>query len=140
MDVSETLRDRLKAALRELDRHGDVKSKRAQLEEVFDEVEARLSQGVRRKHVMAALQEGGLVFTLRSFETTYARIKKRRERNSGRQQPTALATPSPEVDTPRQITTGVGKGRTTSDEPTGFHGVAAELARRQNGGDPRRNE
>lgn len=97
MDVlKENQKDQLIAALQELAQQSEAKSKRARLSEIFEEVEAILAQGVTQKRVTAALAKKGLVFTPRSFETTYARIKKKRmDRKSEQGNITHNNTPRP---------------------------------------------
>ena len=126
------------AALQQLSQ-SNSRSKRARLIEIFDDVEATLLAGATQKRVIAALATNGLVFTLRSFETTRARIKKeRKERNSREEQIPHF--PSPTVETPMPIKSESREHKAPQEEPTGFHRVAAELAERQRNGDPRRNE
>lgn len=101
-------KEQLITALRELAHQSEAnaaRSKRARLNDIFDEVEAVLSQGVKQKYVIAALEKNGLVFTLRSFETTYARIKgrKKQERKSGAPLPVNTAPDGP--------VTGCGKNK-----------------------------
>lgn len=129
-------KDQLVAALQQL-AQSDNRSKRARLSEIFDDVEVALAAGTTQKQVIAALEKNGLTFTLRSFETTYARIKKeRKERDSERED----AAPPATTETPKFVEKESGVKESPGATPTGFHRVAAELAERQNSGDPRRNE
>ncbi len=124
------------AALQHLAQSND-RSKRARLIEIFSEVEAALASGTTQKQVIATLEKKGLTFTLRSFETTYARIRKeRKERNIENGSTTATA----KAETPNHVKKTSGEQESALPTPTGFHRVAAELAERQNSGDPRRNE
>lgn len=103
-----TKKDRLIAALQEL-AQSNAKSKRAQLEEIFDKVEEQL-QSKTQKQVRTALEKGGLIFTVRSFETTCARIRKKiMERDSGR----AEIKHSAAAETPSLVKSWIGEA--TSD-------------------------
>lgn len=133
MDVVKgSQKDQLIALLQELAQQSETKSKRARLEEIFGEVEAQLSQGVRQKHVMAALAKGGLVFTLRSFETTCARIRKRRGRNLGReiithhktdQAPKAIEPGTEDTPRPRPATATARESRLPEPETAAHSAV-----------------
>lgn len=86
----------LVAALRQLAQSNN-RSKRARLSEIFNDVEAALAAGTTQKQVIATLEKTGLAFTLRSFETTYARIRKeRKERNTENESTTATASTTPD--------------------------------------------
>lgn len=112
------------------------RSKRARLIEIFSDVEAALAAGTTQKQVIAALAREGLTFTLRSFETTYARIRKeRKELNTAN-----ACTTTAIVTTPNLVEKAPGVKQSLGPTTTGFHRVAAELAERQITGDPRRNE
>jgi hypothetical protein len=54
------------------------RSETARLHDVFDEVEAALQAGVRRKAILETLHANGFTMTLRSFESALARLRKRR--------------------------------------------------------------
>lgn len=105
------------------------------MSEIFDDVEVALAAGTTQKQVIAALEKHGLTFTLRSFETTYARIKNERRKRSNEIERTPNVTfPARRLD----ITPTLGEVSRSAE--TGFRRVAEELAERQSSGDPRRNE
>ena len=55
-----------------------TRSKASRLREVIDSVETALNAGVSRSEVIKELSSHGLVFTLRTFETTLGRIREKR--------------------------------------------------------------
>lgn len=104
----------LVAALQQL-AQSDDRSKRARLSEIFDDVEAALAAGTTQKQVIATLEKNGLTFTLRSFETTYARIKKeRKERDSEREETAPPAT----TETPQLVEKKSGVNESLGATPT----------------------
>lgn len=104
----------LVAALQQL-AQSEYRSKRARLIEIYDDVEAALAAGTTQKQVIAALEKNGLSFTLRSFETTYARIKKeRKERDSERENTASPAT----TETPKLVEKEPGVKESLGATPT----------------------
>ncbi|MEI7613283.1 MAG: hypothetical protein WCK63_10260 [Betaproteobacteria bacterium] len=91
IDENRNQKSQLISALQQLAQSNN-RSKRARLSEIFDDVEAALASGTTQKQVIAALGKKGLPFTLRSFETTLARIRK--GRNTEQILTPASATPA----------------------------------------------
>lgn len=68
---------------------GSNRSATARLREIFDEIEAALQSGVRRKDVHQTLTENGFSISFASFELAIYRIRKAREVGK-------IKTPKPE--------------------------------------------
>lgn len=63
-------------ALRSLVRDDSARSETARLRDIFDDVEATLTKGVRREAVLAILHEKGFTMTMASFKSALQRIRK----------------------------------------------------------------
>lgn len=63
-------------ALRSLVLDESARSETARLRDIFDEVEAVLSKGVRRESVLETLHEKGFTMTMASFKSALQRIRK----------------------------------------------------------------
>jgi hypothetical protein len=73
-------KDKVSAALRDLaaEHARTPRSQTARLREVIDDLEAALAAGASHAAVLATLHAQGFSFTLRSFESTLARLRKER--------------------------------------------------------------
>jgi hypothetical protein len=73
-------KDKVSAALRDLaaEHARTPRSQTARLREVHDDLEAALTAGASHAAVLATLHAQGFSFTLRSFESTLARLRKER--------------------------------------------------------------
>lgn len=82
-------KDKVSAALRDLaaEHARTPRSQTARLREVHDDLEAALTAGASHAAVLATLHAQGFSFTLRSFESTLARLRKERREQDGAQQP-----------------------------------------------------
>lgn len=86
--------------LKELTR-GKNRSATARLSEIFDQIEAAINAGVRRKDIYQALADSGFEITFASFELAIHRIRKKR-RSQNRpiteitNQPASAKTPNGE--------------------------------------------
>lgn len=81
-------------ALRALARDDKGRSDTARLRDVFEEVEAALSAGVKRQAILDALNGQGFRMTLKSLESALYRIRKQRGKET-RVQPTPAAQTPP---------------------------------------------
>jgi len=80
-------KDKVSAALRDLaaEHARSPRSQTARLREVIDDLEAALTAGASHAAVLATLHAQGFSFTLRSFESTLARLRKERREQDGAQ-------------------------------------------------------
>jgi hypothetical protein len=80
-------KDKVSAALRDLaaEHARTPRSQTARLREVHDDLEAALTAGASHAAVLATLHAQGFSFTLRSFESTLARLRKERRGQDGAQ-------------------------------------------------------
>ena len=78
-------KDKVSAALRDLaaEHARTPRSQTARLREVHDDLEAALAAGASHAAVLATLHAQGFSFTLRSFESTLARLRKERREQDG---------------------------------------------------------
>jgi molecular chaperone GrpE (heat shock protein) len=85
-------KDKVSAALRDLaaEHAKSPRSQIARLREVIDDLEAALAAGASHAAVLATLHAQGFSFTLRSFESTLARLRKEPRGQDGAQE-TGLA-------------------------------------------------
>lgn len=65
-------------ALRALAADNKGRSETARLREVFEDVEAALNAGVKRRAILEALNQHGFKMTLKGFESAMYRIRKQR--------------------------------------------------------------
>ncbi|MDY0135134.1 MAG: hypothetical protein RBS14_05550 [Atribacterota bacterium] len=100
MDTKETVIERLKA----LARDNEKRPKTSRILDVIDYIEAALAAGVSRADVLSELNATGLDMNLSTFNSTLARIRKRR----GKVAP---------VLRPAQPAQGVQAQSPTSEEP-----------------------
>lgn len=79
-------REKVSAALRDLaaEHARTPRSQTARLREVLDDLEAALTAGASHAAVLATLHAQGFSFTLRSFESTLARLRKERRDQKNR--------------------------------------------------------
>lgn len=68
------------SALRALAAESEGRSETARLRDVFEDVEAALSAGVKRRAILEALNEQGFKMTLKGFESAMYRIRKQRRK------------------------------------------------------------
>ena len=73
MSENNTLKNQLRLAAK-----GKNRSLAAKLNDVFDEVENAISQGVRHDEIVALLINDGLDFTLKSFRNTLFYLRKKK--------------------------------------------------------------
>lgn len=85
-------KEKVSAALRDLaaEHARTPRSQTARLREVLDDLEAALTAGASHAAVLATLHAQGFSFTLRSFESTLARLRKERR---GQHRPPKAAHP-----------------------------------------------
>jgi hypothetical protein len=101
---------RISDVLRSLASGEKNRSETARLREVFDEVEAALSAGVRRTAIVEALQGQGFTMGLNTFDSALYRIRKRNkalQESSGKQvlkQPPAKPENASSTPTPEPVT------------------------------------
>lgn len=57
-----------------------TRSKTSRLRDLYDQVEALRSRGITHAKIISVLNKHGMEFTLKSFEVTFYRIKKEREK------------------------------------------------------------
>jgi len=76
MSENNTLKNQLRLAAK-----GKNRSLAAKLNDVFDEVENAISQGVRHDEIVALLINDGLDFTLKSFRNTLFYLRKKKAGN-----------------------------------------------------------
>lgn len=64
--------------------HGSsARSKTARLRDLYDQIDALKNRGFSHATILNAMKKHGLVFDLKTFETTFYRIKKERTRTTG---------------------------------------------------------
>ena len=80
-------KDKVSAALRDLaaEHARTPRSQTARLREVIDDLETALAAGASHAAVLTTLHAQGFSFTLRSFESTLARLRKERRGQDGAQ-------------------------------------------------------
>lgn len=85
-------KEKVSAALRDLaaEYARTPRSETARLRVVLDDLEAALSAGASHAAVLATLHAQGFSFTLRSFESTLARLRKERREQDGVQEAAPL--------------------------------------------------
>jgi hypothetical protein len=85
-------KEKASATLRDLaaEYAGTRRSGAARLRKVLDDVEAALTAGASHAAVLATLHAQGFTFTLRSFESTLARLRKERQNQEGAQEAAPL--------------------------------------------------
>ncbi|WP_230182707.1 hypothetical protein [Aquabacterium sp. CECT 9606] len=74
----------LASALRALAEDSGARSETARLRDVFADIEAALSAGVRREAVLATLHENGFTMTFTGFKSALQRIRKERTEASSK--------------------------------------------------------
>lgn len=65
--------------LKKLATDNEKRTKSSRLNDVFDDVENALKNGISRKSVIELLAKNGLKLSMKSFESTLARLRKKRK-------------------------------------------------------------
>jgi hypothetical protein len=65
--------------LKKLATDNEKRTKSSRLNDVFDDVENALKNGISRKSVIELLAKNGLELSMKSFESTLARLRKKRK-------------------------------------------------------------
>ena len=81
--------------LRELTKNAVGRSETARLNDIFVEVEAALSAGVKRKTVLETLHKDGFKMTLKSFDSAMKRLRDRKLTHIVEEQTPPEAVPAP---------------------------------------------
>lgn len=66
--------------LKKLASNNEKRTKSSQLNDVFNDVENALKSGISRQSIIELLAENGLVISMKSFESTLARLRKKRKK------------------------------------------------------------
>lgn len=66
--------------LKKLASNNEKRTKSSQLNDVFNDVENALKSGISRQSVIELLAENGLVISMKSFESTLARLRGKRKK------------------------------------------------------------
>lgn len=65
--------------LRKLATDNEKRTKSARLNDIFEDIEFALNNGIPRQIIVDLLNENGLEISLKSFESTLARLRKKRK-------------------------------------------------------------
>lgn len=76
--MTNSTKNELSTALRELVDKSSAKTETARLRDVFDEIEAAFQSGVKHAAVLAVLNEKGFKMKMAGFKTALQRIRKER--------------------------------------------------------------
>lgn len=83
-------------AFTQLHQRSAARSKTARLRELFDEIEALRSRGFPHSIIVDEMQKNGLKFNVKTFEATFYRIKREREKLPARPAKTLLGATTPD--------------------------------------------
>ncbi|HZW14444.1 MAG TPA: hypothetical protein VFF81_14790 [Noviherbaspirillum sp.] len=103
-----------------------TRSKTARLRDLYDQIEALRSRGITHAKIVSVLNDHKLGFSLKSFEVTFYRIKRQREKKLNR----PVAIPAEEKREAMPSVSGAND----------FFKIVDKLKEQNQNDDPRRND